>query len=326
MIDEFSDHLIQAYLDDALSPSEASAFESLMRESEVARRRFWELAEIHGLAREAARVAWDESDLATSTSMPQATVRAPILTWNGLGRWSGALSTLTLGLIVGILTSSLAWGLAASQRDRGVELLHDSFETATPQSGGVPTLPGVWSGDQSQFCNATAGVQPHSGQQMLQILRADYPGKPNPGGYIGETYRLLDVGALRRDLLTGDSLVQVQAHFNALNFPDSERYLACVSVYALDHETAVSGTTRDALGLINQALATTQRNNVFLDRDPGTWQKIVAELRVPPQTDFLLVRISVAHATRGRERDHETFAGHFVDDVRATLVRRAPLP
>ncbi len=72
------DHLIQHYLDDALNGSELAEFESLMLESASARRRFWELAEIHGVARESARLAWvhDEAE----ASLPDRLRTSPNLT------------------------------------------------------------------------------------------------------------------------------------------------------------------------------------------------------------------------------------------------------
>ncbi len=60
MNDPHWDQLIHGHLDDALTESERAEFETLMIDSASARRRFWELAEVHGLAGEAARLTWAE--------------------------------------------------------------------------------------------------------------------------------------------------------------------------------------------------------------------------------------------------------------------------
>jgi ferric-dicitrate binding protein FerR (iron transport regulator) len=65
---ERCDHFIHAHLDGSLSNLERAEFETLLLASESARQRFWELAEVHGLAGEAARIAWGEPEEAASAS------------------------------------------------------------------------------------------------------------------------------------------------------------------------------------------------------------------------------------------------------------------
>jgi hypothetical protein len=70
MNEDHGDHLIHGHLDDTLSALERSEFETLMLESAVARRRFWQLAEVHGLAREAVRLAWG-GELVSDRKLPR---------------------------------------------------------------------------------------------------------------------------------------------------------------------------------------------------------------------------------------------------------------
>jgi hypothetical protein len=56
------DHLIHAHLDETLDAAGRAELEAELLASAAARRRFWALAEVHGLAGDAARVAWGEAE------------------------------------------------------------------------------------------------------------------------------------------------------------------------------------------------------------------------------------------------------------------------
>ena len=99
--------------------------------------------------------------------------------------------------------------------------------------------------------------------------------------------------------------------------------MCSVSLQALDAETAINGSTRIGETLLIDCLAMA-RNSRQLDRDPESWQRLNAELWLPPNADFILIRIALAHSNKAQRR--ETFDGHYLDGVRLTLARRAPLP
>ena len=87
---------------------------------------------------------------------------------------------------------------------------------------------------------------------------------------------------------------------------------------------ATNGSTRIGSTLMSDALAMTRSDRGrLLDRDPATWQRVTAELRLPPGTDFVMLRL---HINRGLHSPGVTFAGHYADDVHVSLIRRAPLP
>ncbi len=173
---------------------------------------------------------------------------------------------------------------------------------------------------------AQTEVQPASGRRMLRFVGADYAGKPNPGGYIGDIYRLIDVRGYRPELASGDAVVQVSARFNAAPFPDDQTYRCSISLFAFDQATAIDNSSQAIPTLIDRALATTRRSNDLLDHDSHTWQKVSADLRLPPDTDFLLLRIAIGHGNATRKSPgHETFAAHFADGVQVSLTRRPPL-
>ena len=68
-----------------------------------------------------------------------------------------------------------------------------------------------------------------------------------------------------------------------------------------------------------------------LDRDPATWQSASARLLLPPGTELVLVKVSFIPtpangASLSPLPDHMTFAGHFVDNVRASVTIRKATP
>lgn len=321
MTETYWDRLIHGHLDDLLNEAEQRDFESLMRDSEAARARFWELAEVHALARDAARIAWPEDEVRLAPQ-PSATVSA----YTGWA-WLQPTGLVAAGLLVGVLMTSLAWAISWPQRSEPRLLLSESFEsTAEPAAKGVPTMADEWSGDFAELVEAQTEVQPASGMHMLRFVGADYAGKPNPGGYIGEIYRLIDVRSYRPEVASGDAVVQVAARFNAAPFSDDETYRCSVSVFAFDQATATDATGQSGSTLMERALATTRRSNDLLDHDSHTWQKVSADLLLPPNTDFLLLRIALGHGNSTRKSPgHETFAAHFADDVQVSLTRRPPL-
>ncbi len=127
-----------------------------------------------------------------------------------------------------------------------------------------------------------------------------------------------------REFENGGAVVQLSAAFNAFAFPAEEAFGCSVSLQALDAETAMNGATRVGETLLTDSLAMTRNNRLKVDRDPATWQGLNAELRLRFDTEFLLIRIGLEHSNKAQRR--VTFDGHYLDGVRLTLARHAPLP
>lgn len=237
------------------------------------------------------------------------------------------LAALAAGLLVGVAVTSVAWAYSvprpAEPAGAPVVILDDGFESGpAPGVAGFPSGPDAWGGDFSRVTGSRPGVAPAGGALMLQILRADYQGKPRPdGSYCGDLYRMIDLRPYRRELADGAAVVQLSAAFNAAEFPAAEQYGCAVSAHALTAEMAANPAGASAPG---GALAMARNSRLRLDRDPLTWQRVEAELRLPADADFLLVHVGVAHIPRFQKR--AVFDGHFVDEVRVTLGRRGPLP
>ncbi len=74
--------------------------------------------------------------------------------------------------------------------------------------------------------------------------------------------------------------------------------------------------------LATQSLARSTSSHLQLDRDPATWQRLGNELRVPPNTDYLLIQIGVSNVTPPSIMRRDRFAGHFADEVKLVLAHR----
>ena len=245
-----------------------------------------------------------------------------------LGPWwqRRPLSAMAAGVVFGMFFSSAVWAYVAPMAAKAVTLFRDSFESGqAPLVKGMPIEPEKWSGDFSEVVGEQQGVKPKTGAKMLRFLRADYEGKTgHEGHYYADVYRLIDVRPRRNDLEDGGAAVRLSAAFNALAFPQKEDFWCSVAIHALGSPSALDRAQRREWAIYSNSLAMVRNRRTKLDRDPATWQRVDAELRLPPDTEFLLIRLSVDHAHPSQRR--ATFDGHYLDDVRLDLVRRSPQP
>jgi len=108
---ERCDHLIHAHLDGSLSDAERVEFEALLLASESARGRFWELAEVHGLAGEAAHIAWGDPEgvVIMPASDAAQTGRPPI--------WKRAIPLVSVAAAVVILMLGSRYFMSPATED-----------------------------------------------------------------------------------------------------------------------------------------------------------------------------------------------------------------
>jgi hypothetical protein len=235
------------------------------------------------------------------------------------------LSAMAGGVVFGMLFSSAVWAYVRPMTAKTVMLFRDSFESGdTPLVKGLPVEPARWSGDFSEVVDGQQGVKPRTGAKMLRFLRADYEGKTkHEGNYYADMYRLIDVRSQRNDFADGGTAVRLSAAFNAFAFPQEEGFWCSVAIHALGSQSLAEHDQGPEWAIHSNSLAMVRDRRMKLDRDPATWQRVDAELRLPPDTEFLLIRLSVDHAHPSQRR--ATFDGHYLDDVRLDWVRRSPL-
>jgi hypothetical protein len=231
------------------------------------------------------------------------------------------------GLIIGLFSASVVFGIGANPLWKSKTLFQESFEDGSaPVVTGVPSEPGIWSGDFSEVVLEQQGVKPAKGGKMLQLLRSDYEGRalPQPSRG-GDVMRLVDVRPLLRETNGSEAVVTLSALFNAAPFPAEERYNGMVTIYALGKNTELHGATEDSVN--TSALAFAIDRFQSLDRDSVTWQAASTRLLLPPSTEFVMLKVSVTRLPSENESPSSlphavTFAGHFIDEVRASVQLR----
>lgn len=241
------------------------------------------------------------------------------------------LTAAAAGIVFGMFCTSMVFGFGARSVEKVLSLLQESFESGpAPLVRGVPPLLEQWSGDYSEIVLEHEGVKPKDGNKMARLLRSDYEGRtvPRPSRQ-GDLMRVLDVRPFLTDAKGGDVVVTLSAQFNAAPFPDTERYDGMVTIYALGADTELGGTTEDSVK--EDALAFSVGLCHAVDRDPGTWQTASTRLLLPPGTKSVMVKVSFRREPVGSETlsslpESLTFAGHCVDDVRASIRIREAAP
>lgn len=311
------DALIEDCLEGHLSEPDAARLSGLLEQSAEARARYWETASIHGLLEHTLQGA--SLRVVTGQALPTIPRVNRWLSWR-------PLTAAAAGIVFGMFCTSVVFAYVAPSLGKVITLLQESFESGpAPLVTGVPIEAGKWSGDFTEVVGEQQGVKPESGTKMLRFLRADFEGKVKPeGSYISDVYQLIDLRPYRREFADGGAVVQLSAAFNAFAFPVEEAFGCSVSLHALDAETAMNGSTRVGETLLTDCLAMARNSRLKVDRDPATWQRLNAELRLPSNTDYILIRIGLEHSNKAQRR--VTFDGHYLDGVRLTLARRAPLP
>lgn len=206
------DHLIHGHLDDALSASEHAEFEALMLESAAARRRFWELAEVHGLAREAARLTWaEDTDQSVPNKLRNEGARRVWLSWR-------PLTAAAAGIVFGMFCTAVAFGYSMPRMvERVLSLVNAGFEEpVAPLPDGIPLRFGVWSGDISEIVGGQQGIAPHEGQRMFRFLRSDSNDGFLSRAYHGNMYQFIDIRPWREAISSGTAVVDWSAWFDCV--------------------------------------------------------------------------------------------------------------
>ena len=153
---------------------------------------------------------------------------------------------------------------------------------------------------------------------MLRFLRGDYSGRPIPDSFSSDVFRLVDVRPYRTEFAAGSAVVQLTALFNTAAEQANDPAYCALTIFALDAKSAQDPD----LVLSRDSLAYSRSSRVWLDDDLGSWQRVSNELRIPPETDFLMIRIGISYDPHHKGSREGRFSGHFADDVNLILARR----
>ena len=231
------------------------------------------------------------------------------------------LTAVAAGILFGLFGASMVFGVGGRWTEKVTSLFRESFETGpAPSVTGVPQQLNQWSGDFSELVGEQQGIKPAHGTKMIRMLRADFEGKSvTKLSTYGDLMKIVDVRPFTRETNGGEIVLSASALFNAANFPEAERYVGMVTLYAVDE----MGYTEK--NLLKESLAhSCSGPRPTLDRNPATWESLTARLQLPAGTQFVVVKVSVCRIPKSNESPTSLpnpvrFAAHFVDDVRASI-------
>jgi hypothetical protein len=238
------------------------------------------------------------------------------------------LTAAAAGIMVGMFCTSVVFGFGVVRSlERVVSLFQESFESGpAPLMTGIPQEVNLWSGDYSEIVERYDGVKPVQGMKMARVLRSDFEGKTaSKPSLQGDLIRVVDVRPFLSEANGAEVVITLSALFNAAPFPEAERYDGMVTLYALGQ----LGSTEESL--LEDALAHSRGECRSLDRDPGSWQSASTRLLLPTGTEFVMLKVSfrpgpASGASPSPPPNYEEFAGHFLDDVRASIRIRNAAP
>ena len=238
------------------------------------------------------------------------------------------LTAAAAGIMVGMFCTSVVFGFGVVRSlERVVSLFQESFESGpAPLMTGIPQEVNLWSGDYSEIVERYDGVKPVQGTKMARVLRSDFEGKTSSKPSVqGDLMRGVDVRPFLREANGGEVVFTLSALLNTAPFLEAERYEGAVTLWALGPQLPTEES------LMDDALAHSVGLCRPLDRDPATWQRASTRLLLPPGTERVLLKVSFSPmSASGKSQsplpDHVTFAGHFVDEVRASVNIRKAAP
>jgi len=313
-------HLLQA-VRDTHDTSARAELNTLLRENADARSTMARL-----MVDEQSLISRLRDDSIVALLEPAPKAETPLRTSPRWFAWR-PLTAAAAGLVIGLFSASMVFGFGVRSLEKVVSLFQESFESGpAPLVKGMPQEVNLWSGDYSEVVERYEDVKPAQGTKMVRMLRSDFEGKassmPNRQGDLS---RIIDVRSFMRDANGGEFVMTLSALFNAAPFPDSQRYDGVVALYALGE----LGSTEESL--MEDALAISNGSCNSMDRDPSTWESATSRLLLPTGTEFVMLKVSFRRWPKGSGDqpslpDLMTFAGHFVDDVRASIRIRHAAP
>lgn len=317
---ESEQQLLDLYLDGELPDDRQDALLQRLESNPQALAWLAERALLHADLRAALNLqTLQQVAVAVMASPPSARTPSHWLSWR-------PLAAAAAGLVIGCFSASVVFAYVAPSLGKAMTLFQESFESGPAKVGsGVPIEAGVWSGDYSEVVGEQQEVNPESGKKMLRFLRGDYEGKNIPSSHSSDVFRLVDVRPFRGEFADGGAVVLLSALFNAARFPADQNFSATLTIFALDASLVGNDMVKKENVLSTESLAFSRSSKVAVDRDPATWQKVSNELRLPPGTEYLMLRMGMSNDTKSADKRRDSFPGHFADKVQLIIARRAEI-
>ncbi|MCM8534076.1 MAG: hypothetical protein NE330_23135 [Lentisphaeraceae bacterium] len=297
------------FQDGCLSEKEVAAFEQEMKESEEKRQAFTEVM--------LQSQSIDDHMQQDMDSPEMKEEKSPIL----FSPFLRSCATLALGVIIGVSSMSVANAVSKNMSILApFGKLFESFESAPePETRGIPEQANIWGGDSTQVTLEEQNISPLDGKRMLRFLKADYPSKPVPGGYLSEIYRWVDLNDISYNRLNETTEIKVSANFNATT-EQSKKGLSCsLDIYAYDSIPPGLSPNHMVDSLILSSFAHTSRRIQAIDTNPNSWEDIEVDMPLPAKANYILIRIAAYRHDIKQIDPNLVFKGAYIDDIRISF-------
>lgn len=346
MLDNHTTELIHGWLDGGLDDRAFAELEAVLAESPEARRQFWDEVRFHSELHDAFKIRCTAVGDIFPSEGPARTPQE--LTPPRSGRrflrrqagWLAAAVTIVLGGcgLGSVATSlSLAYAGWSPAGPRPVVVLHEGFEDApAPRPDFVPRQPGFWSGDVTRVVGAEQGLKPKAGRSMLRFVGTSPAGESPAFNIASELWRLVDLTDLRRQLdrnvMPADLDLRLTATFNGIPVAAGRNPNCSIKMIATDAEPPASLPI-----WLQSGLTTAQGDNpagvyvlaaqqVVLDADPGSWQRLTVSLHVPAKARFLMLYCVASDRSDAARDSAVRLEGQYVDEIELTARPATPQP
>jgi hypothetical protein len=300
--------LFTAHAADTLTPEEHAELQTHLR-SDAEARRWW-------FVHQDVEIGLRAHLAADGLTAPKARVNLQWLSWR-------PLTAAAAGIVLGMFFTSIVSGYVMSSQGGRMGIFSDGFESGAQPvvDGQQPSEPGHWGGDFTEVVGAQGAVRPADGGQMLRFIRADHAGNHLPQSFSSDVFRLIDLRPWKQELAAGTAVVRLSASFNG-EITEQEGPFSCVlMLYALDAAFVRERQAGQFSGSIRERmLAHSSSTRLRLDSDPLSWQKAGNELRLPPDTDYLMIQVGMTHDSREPGQRRDAFSAHYADQVHVVLA------
>ena len=195
-------HLLMRHQDSVLTPGEMTAFEAVMRDDPAKRQLFAETQLCSMALHDRLRQEAFQSGCGVSRTPDQKR-----FTWI-----TRPIAAMAAGLTIGLFSASIVWAISSPKAttERLSSLVDGSFEQRAIGRG-FPRQSGVWSGDEADIVERTAG----DGRQVLRFVSPGADEADPAGPAIScDVFQIVDLRPLRAGLAPeADATLELSARF-----------------------------------------------------------------------------------------------------------------
>lgn len=307
------EELLSAWESGTLNDAELVELKAQLAAEPAARRRLVESGVLNSVAKSRTK-AWQTIPPARAAS-PGMMRNAGVLTWV-LGR---PIAAAVAGLVFGMLCTSVVWAYVVPYTGQRRAVMYEGFEKGVAETApGLPSKPGVWTGDLARVVAAENGVTPKKGDRMLRFVSATHAGENARHSVWSDVYRLVDVRKLIGD---EGATLRLSASFAAVASGSEEEYSGSLELCALDEDPGDS-TQLLTLPWVRESSASNVLRKMPLKGD-GRWKACAVELPVTRETKYVLVHLAVFQRKPYPPSAPVQFSGHYIDDMNLLISRPA---